>query len=169
MSKPVKILIVIAVIIILLVIAFIALRIYTRNNIMDGDGMINQAAFVKGCEYRYYGDDIGSSEYIVLELGESKALLTVETCKGNGYKTEKKTYRLDSTVINQLQNIYDKYDVPTLKNLPKSDIQALDAGTATIVFITGNETISLSDNLEFPEGKGAVIQETHAYLRSLAQ
>lgn len=79
----------------------------------------------------------------------------------------KRSRNTDRDRLDGLLEIIDKYGMRDWKDLPKSEIFALDAPSATVEFIISGKSFSFSDGDEFPEGGGAAMADIKNYLEGL--
>lgn len=122
---------------------------FAKDNVMDGDGMINPSAI---STFRFSRDSSEMNSHYILTLEDEK--LTVEDCAGNGYKTVTKTYTTTHELQLQMEEII--YEVGMRRwaqPLPFSEIQMLDGETTSVTVIFADETtISFSSERDVPEG-----------------
>ena len=155
MKKMKTLVIVVVGILAALLIAFFALRSWTKSQIMDGDGMIKEP-YTTYVYYSYGGGELGDSYTISLEDYK----IEIRSCEGNGYPTETKSCEVDSEVYYLIDNIVYEYEMQKWGKLPKSEEFALDAPSTSLnIGLRNGDDISVSSYDEVPEGGWEAVRE----------
>lgn len=110
----------------ILLITFGIMKKKSSGQIMDGPGMVYEAA-IKSISYTYGGSSIGDSYCIYFTNGK----ITVSSCEGNGCKTKTQTAYIGADAYSEVDRIAEEYNMKTWKDLPKEDFFALDAATTS--------------------------------------
>ena len=147
-----------------------------NRQIMDGPGMINEDRFdftgtyLKRVSYHRGGSSLGDSQSLYLtfgprEDGSPEAVVEYYDRPTHNSMEKRKRVAMGSPVVKGVQEIIDRYRMTEWKDLPKTDIFALDAASMsfTYEFSDGSE-YRLGSDLEMPEGAYAAIREIRAYI-----
>ncbi len=164
MSKLQIALITVGVILLLVCIAAAAAVCYIRKNgVKDYDKT--------GLTYAEYSLCGGMEDetYIVriTVTGPKTAKIELYDQESHGSPVKKKHKTVQKNKIDGLYEIIEKYSMQDWKNLPKSEIFALDEPTARVEFVISGKSYSFSDDMEFPEGAGGAMREIRTYIENL--
>ena len=121
---------------------------HAKDNIMDGDGMIRQP-YVKEISFTKGGGMEGGFYSITWR----DFTVTEVTREGANAPEKTRTAFADYDVNDAIYGVINDYKMTEWKDLPLSDLQALDAPTSSLSFVINyGPSIRFSDNHEIPKG-----------------
>ena len=172
--------IIIAAVIILVIAGIItAAAVYMKKHkndyILDGPGMVRQPHdYIDYCSYSYGGGMEGKSEHIELtRRSDGSYTYSYSYCPYNGGEETviEKTFSDYEPVMDEIREICKRTGVLTWGELPKSDLELLDAPVTSISFTTfgdaANGHYSVSSNDVLPESGNGLFTDIYSYLISL--
>ncbi len=158
--------------------AAVTLILYFRSSVtvLDGPGMVHEDTFDfsgtwlrRVCYYRGGGEngDSYSVELTLAEMedGRPRALVRYYNRPAHDQKAVEKEIACSSNVVTGVQEIVDRYSMTDWKDLPETDLFALDAPSMsfTLEYSDGTE-IRLGSDLEMPDGAYDAINEIREYI-----
>lgn len=158
--------------------AAVALILYLRSSVtvLDGPGMEYEDTFdfsgtwLRRVYYYRGGGENGDSYSVELTFGETRdgrprALVRYHDRPAHDQKAVEKEIVCTSNVVTGVQEIVDRYSMTDWKDLPETDLFALDAPSMsfTLEYSDGTE-IRLGSDLEMPDGAYKAIEEIRSYI-----
>ncbi len=158
--------------------AFIGAILYFRHRVTvpDRPGMVNTDTFdfsgtwLHRVSYYRGGGENGDSYSLELTLeetedGRPRTVVHYYNLPYHGAKAVEREISCTSNVVTGVQEIVDRYGMMEWKDLPKTDLIALDAPgmSLTLEYSDGTE-IRLGSDLEMPDQAYDAIQEIRAYI-----
>lgn len=171
MKSSVKIILIVLIAVLLLAAAaFLLLRHYSKNNIMDGDGMINEA-YLTGFRISKGGGMDGGHHETEIRLTEdgASAQISVEDQEYWNAEAQKRTATVDASVLEQIDAIIRESKMAAWESCPASDMIALDAATTSVTISYAAGSFSFSSSQELPDGAWAKVREIESLLRACTE
>ena len=181
MNRTLKtVLIVLAAVVVLGGIAVGILKWIISRNILDGPGMVNNDSFdfsgtyLKRVYYYRGGSSLGDSntlEMTVNELpdGKGEAVVVYTDRPTHDSKEKQKTVKLGPPVVRGVTEIIERYHMTEWKDLPKTDIIALDAPSLSFTYeFSDGSVYRLGSDLEMPDQAYQAVREILQYIKTCA-
>ena len=129
---------------------------HMKGQVLDGPGMVNKT--VTSVSYDCSGGMDGGSLSMTLELNpEGDCTFSYSSRESWNSKEETRSYKVSREPLYRLEDIFKSCRVESWGELKRSEIEALDAPTKSIVFVYDGKSYRLSDGYEFPEeGRGII-------------
>lgn len=152
----------------------------SRDLILDGPGMVYEDHFDFSQTYLsrvyYYkgGSSLGDSSSVELvfsetEDGRPEAIVRYYDQPSHDQKAVEKEVRLNSNVVTGVQDLIDQYGMREWKDLPETDLIALDAPGMWFTYeYSDGTTYELGSDLEMPDGAYEAIQKIRSYVLTCA-
>ena len=147
------------------------LKWFKNRNIMDGPGMVREDHYDFSGTYLtqifYYrgGSSLGDSrtlEMTVQKVSQDRGEVTVfySDRPTHNSKETNKTVGVSTSVLSAVDEIMERYRMKEWKDLPETDLIALDAASMRFVYEFSDGTVySLGSDLEMPDQAHAAISE----------
>ncbi|MBR1761311.1 MAG: hypothetical protein IJ741_09060 [Schwartzia sp.] len=121
------------------------------------------------CSYRESGGMEG--RFYELELSAQKdgsAYLTVDFLPHNGAESQEREYNLAKEKLGELEAMLNRGDLADWRRAPMSEIQALDADTASVSFgYADGQDVTFSDSQALPKEAFAAMRKVREFLEAL--
>ena len=125
----------------------------------------DKAEFI--CEYHVFGGMEDENMLIRLEYTPgNNAVVDYIKRVNHGADTITKKISVPEETATKLIKLYKEQDISKLGKPEKSELQALDAPSSSITFITNGNKITINDDDVLPEGNANIIGETKKILRA---
>ena len=136
---------------------------FVKDNVLDGDGMVNDRCL--SCTYHFGGGmERDSVSITVKENDNETATLEVVSCSSPDYEEITENYTVPFDSLEEIYQIYKKYEVAKWGELPESELIALDDPVISISIKTVNTTVSFDSNKEFPDDSYSIISDIRSVL-----
>ena len=124
---------------------------------------------LKRCGYKEGGGMEGRFYELELSLQkDGSARLTVDFLPHNGAESQWREYDLPGETLDELEAMLNRGDLADWGNAPMSEIQALDADTASVSFSYANgHGVTLADTHDIPREGFAVMKKVKEFLEAL--
>ena len=124
---------------------------------------------LRRCGYKEGGGMEGRFYELELSLQkDGSARLTVDFLPRNGAESQWREYDLPGETLDELEALLNRGDLADWGNAPMSEIQALDADTASVSFGYANgQEVSFADDRAIPREGFAVMKKVKEFLEAL--